>query len=147
MSSDALPCDDFFQSARLLALWRESDDRVRNKLNTELPTTSFHNKVDYASKCNTFVNKMLRNHDQRTKAIKHCINLSAERISVLKRSSESNNNENNKEVMRKIRDKQSLLRQFQTELLNEEVIQTSALKVIYERCREHFRHPVFDQFK
>ncbi|CAH8598648.1 unnamed protein product [Schistosoma bovis] len=58
MSSDALPCDDFLQSARLLNLWRKSDDHVRYELNSELPTASFVSKVDYASKCNTFVNKV-----------------------------------------------------------------------------------------
>ncbi|CAH8617146.1 unnamed protein product [Schistosoma rodhaini] len=147
MSSDALPCDDFLQSARLLSLWRKSDDRVRYELNSELPTASFLNKVDYTSKCNTFVNKMLSYHEKRTNAIKDCIKLTAERLIALQRSSELSSNECNKEVTRDIQKKQLLLRQFQTELLNEEVIQTSAFKVIYERCREHFRHPVFDKFR
>ncbi|CAH8625793.1 unnamed protein product [Schistosoma rodhaini] len=147
MSSNALPCDDFLQSARLLNLWRKSDDRVRYELNSELPTASFLNKVDYTSKCNTFVNKMLSYHEKRTNAIKDCIKLTSERLIALQRSSELSSNECNKEVTRNIQKKQLLLRQFQTELLNEEVIQTSAFKVIYERCREHFRHPVFDKFR
>ncbi|CAH8618362.1 Coiled-coil domain-containing protein 58 [Schistosoma haematobium] len=147
MSSDALPCDDFLQSARLLNLWRKSDDHVRYELNSELPTASFVSKVDYASKCNTFVNKMLMSHEKRTKAIRDCIKLSTEKLVALQRSSELSNNECNMEVTRDIQKRQLLLRQFQTELLNEEVIQTSAFKVIYERCREHFRHPVFDKFR
>lgn len=97
-------------------------------------------------------------HEKRTKAIRDCIKLSTEKLVALQRSSELSNNECNKEVTRDIQKRQLLvffhiivnilqLRQFQTELLNEEVIQTSAFKVIYERCREHFRHPVFDKFR
>ncbi|KAK4468077.1 hypothetical protein MN116_008250 [Schistosoma mekongi] len=159
MSSQSLPCDDFLQSTKLLNLWRRSDDRVRHELNTELPTVSFQNKVDYSGKCSAFIDKMLRDHEKRTKEITDCIKSTAVKLNALKSSSETSSNVDNKEIAREIRNKQLLvfgcviyvlyfqLRQFQTELLEEKVIQTSAMKVIYERCREHFRHPIFDKFK
>ncbi|TNN15366.1 Coiled-coil domain-containing protein isoform 2 [Schistosoma japonicum] len=147
MSSESLPCDDFLQSTKLLNLWRKSDDRVRHELNTELPTVSFQNKVDYSNKCSAFIDRMLRNHEKRTSEITDCIKFTSVKLNALRSSSETSNNVDNKELEREIRNKQLLLRQFQTELLEEKVIQTSAMKVIYERCREHFRHPIFDKFK
>lgn len=39
------------------------------------------------------------------------------------------------------------LRQFTSELFEEEIIQNSALKVLYERCRDHFNSSAFDKFK
>ncbi|CAH8569394.1 unnamed protein product [Heterobilharzia americana] len=147
MSHGSLPCDDILQSAKILDIWRKADDQVRHQLNTELPTASFQNKVDYPSKCEELTNKMLVNHAGRSKAIKDCIELTMNRIESLKNSSGDFGGGNEKQITREVKRKQLLLRQFQTQLLEEEVIQTSALKVIYDHCREHFRHPVFDKFK
>nr|CAH8862517.1 unnamed protein product [Trichobilharzia regenti] len=143
-----LPCDDFLQSAKLLNLWRKSDDRVRYELNAQIPTVSFQNKVDCSTKCSEFIEKMLTDHEGRSKAIKDCIRYSTDKLHSLNSSySENSDDMNKKQITREIKKKQLLLRQFQSELLEEEVIQTAALKVIYERCREHLRHPIFEKFK
>ncbi|KAF8571326.1 hypothetical protein P879_05123 [Paragonimus westermani] len=144
---ETISCDDFLQFTKLLNIWRKSDDRVRHELNALLPTASFQTKTDYEKICGNFLTKMITDHEKRNSAIKRCVVTSTRRLDELTQAQETADESAKHRLVRAVRKQQLLLRQFQTELLEEEVIQTSATKVIYERCRNHYNHPLFDRFR
>ncbi|VUZ46567.1 unnamed protein product [Hymenolepis diminuta] len=139
------PCDDFFRFSKALQTARKSDDRINNELNAALPTASFSNSVDATRQCSMFFEKLVDLHKRRFTAIRRCIDISTNRAGELKNQFEKDSSSTTLPVI--IRKEQLKLRQFKSELLEEEIIQNSALKVLYERCRDHFSHPMFEKFK
>uniref|UniRef100_A0A0X3PXJ0 Protein MIX23 n=1 Tax=Schistocephalus solidus TaxID=70667 RepID=A0A0X3PXJ0_SCHSO len=147
MDSD-IPCNDFLRFSKLLHTWRKSDDRINNELNAALPTASFAKSVDATKQCASFFAELSRLHKERFAAIKQCISSSSKRISDMKSQLETSpDSPDNEKIPVALRKEQLQLRQFQSELLDEEIIQNSALKVLYERCRDHYNNPAFDRFK
>ncbi|VDO07100.1 unnamed protein product [Rodentolepis nana] len=139
------PCDDFFRFSKALQTARKSDDRINNELNAALPTASFSNSVDATQQCSRFFDKLVDLHKRRFQAIRRCIDVSNARIIDLKKQYEEDSSSMTLPVL--IRKEQLQFRQFKSELLEEEIIRNSALRVLYERCRDHFSHPMFDKFK
>ncbi|KAG5454863.1 Coiled-coil domain-containing protein 58 [Clonorchis sinensis] len=146
-ADEVVPCDDFLQFSKVLNNLRRSDDRVRHELNTLLPTSSFQSNTDYEKTCKGFVLQMLEDHKRREGTIRHCLTVSAARLAELQRMQAPDDEQSRRKFLRSVKKQHLLLRQFQTELSEEEVIQTSAMKVIYERCRSHYHHPAFERFK
>ncbi|VDD82840.1 unnamed protein product [Mesocestoides corti] len=145
LEEDDIPCNDFLRFSKLLHTWRKSDDRINNELNAALPTASFSQSVDAAQQCSTFYNKLMDLHKRRFNAIKRCISVSTDRVKDLKQQLEKDSGSTS--LSTAIRKEQLQLRQFNSELLEEEIIQNSALKVLYERCRDHFNSTAFEKFK
>ncbi|KAL5106569.1 Coiled-coil domain-containing protein 58 [Taenia crassiceps] len=142
---DDVPCDDFLRFSKLLHTWRKSDDRINNELNATLPTASFSQSVDATKQCSLFFDKLTELHKRRFTAIKRCVDVSTNRLNGLKQRYEKDPNSATLPAL--IRKEQLQLRQFKSEILEEEIIQNSALKVLYERCRDHFNSAVFEKFK
>ncbi|KAH9277804.1 Galactokinase [Echinococcus granulosus] len=143
--ADDIPCDDFLHFSKLLHAWRKSDDRINNELNAALPTASFSESVDAAKQCSLFFDKLTELHKRRFTAIKRCIDVSTNRVNDLKQRYEKD--PTSTILPAAIRKEQLQLRQFKSETLEEEIIQNAALKVLYERCRDHFSSPMFEKFK
>lgn len=70
---------------------RRLDDIIINTLNTIIPTDSFN--ADAASSCKKLHSTLTDGNTKRKDAIRQCINISAERVKLLKmqRESESDN--------------------------------------------------------
>ncbi|CAL8081859.1 unnamed protein product [Calicophoron daubneyi] len=105
----SLPCDDFLQFTKLLAVWRKEDDRVRHQLNTLLPTASFQAKLDFKKTCDTFLQQMLANHDKRNRSIKYCLAKAAGRLDELKHAEDNAANEDRHRLVRSVRKQQLLV--------------------------------------
>ncbi|EUB57539.1 Coiled-coil domain-containing protein 58 [Echinococcus granulosus] len=140
-----LPRVQAYAANKLLHAWRKSDDRINNELNAALPTASFSESVDAAKQCSLFFDKLTELHKRRFTAIKRCIDVSTNRVNDLKQRYEKD--PTSTILPAAIRKEQLQLRQFKSETLEEEIIQNAALKVLYERCRDHFSSPMFEKFK
>ncbi|TPP39729.1 coiled-coil domain-containing protein 58 [Fasciola gigantica] len=104
-----IPCDDFLQFTKLLGIRRKADDRIRNQLNTLLPTASFAGKVDFKSKCGDFLKEMLSYHEERNNAIKHCVSYAASRLEDLKKLQANADPAEKHSVSRSLRKQQLLV--------------------------------------
>lgn len=70
---------------------RKIDDIIINTLNTAIPTDSFHPDGDSA--CRELYNKLGKGNVERSKAIKSCITVAADRVKNLKEQRKSNSDD------------------------------------------------------
>merc|ERR1712131_516767 len=130
VSPSSLPCDDFLQFVRMLGTWRKTDDRIRNEMDYRLPTTSFQSKSDCPKICKSIMSQMLESHKNRNDAIRHSLAHTSGKVDKIKRSQAEAGDEEGHKMLRDLKRQQAVLRQYQSELLEEEVIQTSTTKVL-----------------
>ena len=67
---------------------RKVDDLIINTLNTVIPTDSFH--PDGESACKDLHKKIDEGNEKRSKVIKNCITVTADRVKNLKEQRETN---------------------------------------------------------
>ncbi|ELU00209.1 hypothetical protein CAPTEDRAFT_220827 [Capitella teleta] len=134
-----ISCDDFTFFQQILTNLRTIDDRVVHSLNTSIPTQSFAEKVDAASRCSDLFKELSEAHKHRDGIIKKCITLKSATVSQLKQRKQQE--PDNIDLMSQIRKEQYALRHIQSELNVEEVINDRSMTIFQERCRQHFRPP------
>jgi hypothetical protein len=136
-------CDDFMAFQDTLRKMRQIDDNIVHALNTTIPTESFigeRNKHIPAQKCESLWAQLTNNYRSREKAISKCVEISAEKLKILK--AEREKNENSIEVLKRMRKEQTSFRLLENELSVEEILKERSAKVFSERCRAFYKPPV-----
>jgi len=117
---------------------RKIDDNIIHLLNTTIPTDSFtHRSEDAGHKCKHLYEELQSSYNQRESSIKDCISFVSTRVRTLK--DQRQQNEDDFDVLKRLRKEQTKLRLMQNELNVEEVVRDRSLKVFYERCRAFYK--------
>lgn len=113
---------------------RRIDDIIINTLNSVIPTDSFN--PDAVKACKDLHNQLSEGNNKRKDAIKHCINVSAERLKQLREQRDSSSSLTTKNILRA---EQTKLRMLQVELSVEDLVEERSSKVFQERCRKFYK--------
>ncbi|RZC37036.1 Cid2 domain containing protein [Asbolus verrucosus] len=114
---------------------RKVDDLIINTLNTVIPTDSFH--PDGEGACKDLYAKLEDGNSKRSKVIKNCITVTADRVKQLKEQRETNAEDVT--LSKALRSEQTKLRMLQVELTVEDLVQERTSKVFHEKCRKYFK--------
>ncbi|XP_055335423.1 protein MIX23-like [Paramacrobiotus metropolitanus] len=140
----SISCEDFSAFQETLKNLRQIDDRIVYLLNTTIPTDSFSSQANPKELCRKLFSDLQSSYLGREKAIRKCVDVTAERISQLKerrnQSSESSSAQN--DILKSLRKEQTKLRLMQSELNVEEVVKDRTLKVFHDRCKLHYQPPL-----
>jgi len=133
-------CDDFLAFQDVLKKMRKIDDNIVYALNTRIPTESFgRDTAKISNECKDLYSQLMNSYGQREEAITTCVQESSEVVKKIKQQRETN--ENDLDLLKKLRKEQTRLRLFQNELNVEEVLKDRSIKVFYERCRLFYKPP------
>lgn len=132
-----MECEDFLQFQDTLKKMRDVDDKIVYILNSSLPTASFKPEVGPVAVCQDLYSQLGTSYSNRSNQINKCIHNSAERIRSLKSQYETD--DNNIDVLKKLKKEQNKLRMLKTEVNVEEVLKERTLKVFNDRCRNFYK--------
>lgn len=82
-------CNDFLGFQEALKKMRDIDDKIIYALNTSLPTESFKGQVNAEKKCRELYDKLSEGHKERDQAIRSCIQVSADKLKLLREQREN----------------------------------------------------------
>ncbi|CDW53206.1 Cid2 domain containing protein [Trichuris trichiura] len=134
-STPVVSCDDLLEFAEKIKSMRRIDDKIVYEINTTIPTSSFAKGVNVADRCRKLYEQLKRAHDSRQEIIRRCIEQSQRRVEHLLERRKANVDDN--DLLKELRIEQSKLKNFQTELNIEEVIQDQSYKVRERRFRRN----------
>ncbi|TGZ39018.1 Coiled-coil domain-containing protein 58 [Temnothorax longispinosus] len=123
MAAASVECSDFLEFQDTLRKMRQIDDKIIYMLNSTIPTESFKGQVDLATQCKDLFQQIESENKQRTEAITRCVNVTKERVMLVKN----------------LRKEQTKLRLLQSELNIEEIVKKRTIQVYYERCRGFYK--------
>uniref|UniRef100_A0A5S6QC90 Protein MIX23 n=1 Tax=Trichuris muris TaxID=70415 RepID=A0A5S6QC90_TRIMR len=127
-------CRDILEFAEKIRSMRTIDDKIVYEINTTIPTHSFAKGVNVTERCQKLYAQLKQAHDSRQQIIRQCIEQSQRQIEQLLKKRRDNEDD----FMKQLRQEQSKLKNFQTELNIEEVIQEQTYKVFKEKCRDRY---------